>query len=308
MPGFLGQVREVVKSSPLDWKGRARRECQAAVALFDRSAAGVGGIAGTGRGAGVGGGREDGRARLRIVRRLARADRAADVAVVVSELDGRCAVGTRVGGRRDARPSAGARPLRDHADRRPAARGDRRPRRGHGAARRDGRSPTAVGQRCRSCWPAITLRRRVLRLPRAEVEGLQSSRPTRTTWSPGPTRRCATCRFPPQTREAAPHLYYLLYRSPAPFDPFGTFEYVVPPIDGLTGAELEAPSARYEPQRDHAQPRGPPRRHRPSRAELARLPRSRRASARSRRSTPPAASPCSAAAAWPRAGPATSAT
>ncbi len=39
--------------------------------------------------------------------------------------------------------------------------------------------------------------------------------------------------IPAHTRDAAPHLYYLFYRSPAPFDPFGTFDYVVPPLDGL---------------------------------------------------------------------------
>jgi uncharacterized protein (DUF885 family) len=44
---------------------------------------------------------------------------------------------------------------------------------------------------------------------------------------------------PAHTRDAAPHLYYLNYRSPAPFDPFGVFEYVVPPIAGLPPTEVE---------------------------------------------------------------------
>ena len=34
--------------------------------------------------------------------------------------------------------------------------------------------------------------------------------------------------YPPWTDEAAPHLYYLHYRSPAPFDPVGVHPYVVP--------------------------------------------------------------------------------
>ena len=50
------------------------------------------------------------------------------------------------------------------------------------------------------------------------------------TWPEAPLRYQE---IPAHTREAAPHLYYLNYRSPAPFDPFGIFEYVVPPIDGL---------------------------------------------------------------------------
>ena len=46
--------------------------------------------------------------------------------------------------------------------------------------------------------------------------------------------------IPEHTREAAPSLYYLHYRSPAPFDPYGMFDYVVPPLDGLEGDALEA--------------------------------------------------------------------
>ena len=34
--------------------------------------------------------------------------------------------------------------------------------------------------------------------------------------------------YPPFTAEAAPHLYYLHYRSPAPFDPVNVHDYVVP--------------------------------------------------------------------------------
>ena len=36
--------------------------------------------------------------------------------------------------------------------------------------------------------------------------------------------------FPEWTADAAPYLYYLYYRSPAPFDPYGTYDYVVPPL------------------------------------------------------------------------------
>lgn len=36
--------------------------------------------------------------------------------------------------------------------------------------------------------------------------------------------------FPAWTSQAAPYLYYLYYRSPAPFDPYTTYDYVVPPL------------------------------------------------------------------------------
>jgi hypothetical protein len=36
--------------------------------------------------------------------------------------------------------------------------------------------------------------------------------------------------YPAWTADAAPHLYYLHYRSPAPFDPVGTYDYVVPAL------------------------------------------------------------------------------
>jgi uncharacterized protein (DUF885 family) len=43
--------------------------------------------------------------------------------------------------------------------------------------------------------------------------------------------------IPPQTRDAAPFLYYLFYRSPAPFDRLPVHEYVVTPIDGNMAPE-----------------------------------------------------------------------
>jgi hypothetical protein len=44
--------------------------------------------------------------------------------------------------------------------------------------------------------------------------------------------------YPPWTADAAPYLYYLFYRSPAPFDPYTTYDYVVPPLpDDAAAAE-----------------------------------------------------------------------
>jgi hypothetical protein len=48
--------------------------------------------------------------------------------------------------------------------------------------------------------------------------------PLRYTWIP-------SC-----TREAAPYLYYLYYRSPAPFDAYDVYDYVVPSLPSSPGA------------------------------------------------------------------------
>jgi hypothetical protein len=47
------------------------------------------------------------------------------------------------------------------------------------------------------------------------------------TWSEWPIEYAP---IPPWTAEAAPYLYYLYYRSPAPLDPYSTYEYVVPEV------------------------------------------------------------------------------
>ena len=47
------------------------------------------------------------------------------------------------------------------------------------------------------------------------------------TWPEWPIRYAP---FPAWTRDAAPYLYYLHYRSPAPFDPYRVYDYVVPSL------------------------------------------------------------------------------
>lgn len=56
------------------------------------------------------------------------------------------------------------------------------------------------------------------------------------TWPDVPIRYVP---IPEWTRMAAPSLYYLYYRSPAPLDPPGIHEYVVSPIEGLDDAGRE---------------------------------------------------------------------
>jgi uncharacterized protein DUF885 len=55
-----------------------------------------------------------------------------------------------------------------------------------------------------------------------------SNRAELVTWPASPIRYVP---IPVQTRDAAPFLYYLFYRSPAPFDRLPVHDYVVTPID-----------------------------------------------------------------------------
>ena len=50
------------------------------------------------------------------------------------------------------------------------------------------------------------------------------------TWPDWPIRYVT---FPDWTSDAAPYLYYLYYRAPAPFDQYSTYDYVVPPLPGV---------------------------------------------------------------------------
>ncbi|MDH4066504.1 MAG: DUF885 domain-containing protein [Acidobacteriota bacterium] len=56
------------------------------------------------------------------------------------------------------------------------------------------------------------------------------------TWPDRPIRYVP---IPNHTRDAAPLLYYLFYRSPAAFDRLPVHDYVVTPIDGLPADEVE---------------------------------------------------------------------
>lgn len=56
------------------------------------------------------------------------------------------------------------------------------------------------------------------------------------TWPDRPIRYVP---IPAHTRDAAPLLYYLFYRSPAPFDRLPVHDYVVTPIDGVPGEEMD---------------------------------------------------------------------
>ncbi len=61
------------------------------------------------------------------------------------------------------------------------------------------------------------------------------------TWEPWPIRYVP---IPEWAREWAPQLYWLFYRSPAPFDPYVSYDYVVAPIDDSMPAEEQEKKLR----------------------------------------------------------------
>ena len=89
------------------------------------------------------------------------------------------------------------------------------------------------------------------------------------TWPDAPIRYVP---IPIHTRDAAPLLYYLFYRSPAPFDRLPIHDYVVTPIDATMPADEQTPAAaRHQYERDQVEPCRSSRRHRSPRAELLRV-------------------------------------
>ncbi len=262
IPAFLAQARETMVAAPLDWKSRATQECRAAQTLFGDTLPAWVAARGPDEAAGLD------------VAQWTRASRAAGAAFAAFETwlalpppDQRGGVArpdsatpgpvSALFKRRTPATLATAVPEREHAG---EALLELLLRRGHfvttpvpdllreataaldeASARLDtmaaphggwpavqellaAQHPTADGylarfdEKWRACWQAAQDYKLV-------------------TWPMAPLRYVP---IPEHTRAAAPSLYYLHYRSPAPFDPFGLFDYVVPAIDGLTGEALEA--------------------------------------------------------------------
>jgi hypothetical protein len=238
IPDFLASLRNVMKEAPLDWKGRAKRECQAAMRLFGETLPDWVAAEHPPAASGV----------RAAARRAARAFEDLDVWFG--------AVG----------PASPLSFLRSTLTSAPAERESAEREllalllvRGHfvtapiddllreatdaldeATARLDELSRPHGG------WPAV---QELLAGDHAPAEEYYACLERKwrackqaadahdlVTWPDAPLRYVP---FPAHSREAAPHLYYLHYRSPAPFDPFGTFEYVVPPIDGVPPAEVE---------------------------------------------------------------------
>jgi hypothetical protein len=240
IPDFLGDLKATVREAPLEWKGRAKRECRAALPLFGEAlpnwvTAQAPSMAAPLRAA---------------ARRAASAFEALDVRLgAVGEASSplaflRTSVSTSASERESAGPDLLALLLarghfvteqlddllRDATDALDEA-----------TARLDEMTRPHGG------WPAVQELLAADHAPADEYlaclerkwHACKQAAETHdlVTWPEAPLRYVP---FPEHTREAAPHLYYLHYRSPAPFDRFEVFEYVVPPIDGLPPAEVEA--------------------------------------------------------------------
>jgi hypothetical protein len=233
IPAFLAEMVNILGAAPDDWTDRARRECEAARALFGQALpAWLRGLAAVDAG-GVAG--------IDVAGWIAASSTAANAFVTL-------------GAWLDESPRT-ERPLRAHADLIELLL-----RRGHwittpipdllGEATDALNEATARLQemaRPFGGWPAV---QELLAAEHPSAANYLSRFEEKwtacrqaaldhdlVTWPVAPLRYVP---IPAHTREAAPSLYYLNYRSPAPFDPHGMFDYVVPPIDQLTGDALNA--------------------------------------------------------------------
>lgn len=240
IPRFLRQMREVVHEAPLDWKGRAKRECQTAARLFgDTLPAWAEAQTPAPTSAWRGAGQTAARAFADLDTWLG------DVGAASRPLS---FLRTSLKSAPAERESAGRELLalllsRGHFVTTPI---DDLLREAAGALD-EATARLAELSAPHGGWPAV---QELLAADHAPADEYLSCLERKwrackeasdahdlVTWPDAPLRYVP---FPPHTREAAPHLYYLHYRSPAPDDPFGTFEYVVPPIDGLPPDKVEA--------------------------------------------------------------------
>lgn len=233
VPSFLTDLVNVLGAAPADWIDRARRECEAAQALF-------------------------GQALPAWLRELAAADpdsvAGIDVAAWIAASSTAANAFAKLGAWLDVSPRTD-RPLRAPADLIELLL-----RRGHWIttpipdllseatdALNEATSRLHEMARPFGGWPAV---QELLAVEHPSPENYLSRFAEKwtacrkaaldhdlVTWPDAPLRYVP---LPAHTREAAPSLYYLNYRSPAPFDPHGMFDYVVPPIDRLTGDALDA--------------------------------------------------------------------
>lgn len=228
IPAFLETARQTIASTPPEWRVRARRECDAAEILFGRSLPAwlpdSGGAP---------------RARAAVRSRLEEA-RAAFRSFAAWLADGL---------RLDAGPyGAGVELLtlllrRGHWCETPLEELDAAAGRALDGAHAG--LDDEVQRLGAASWPEIEARIQLERptpddyLPRFARTWQRfrdiAAEHDLVTWPEAPIRYVP---IPTHTRDAAPLLYYLFYRSPAPFDPAGVYDYVVSPIDGLPDEDV----------------------------------------------------------------------
>jgi uncharacterized protein (DUF885 family) len=232
IPAFLGTVPGVLAAAPSDWIARARRECRAAVVLFgealpawvDARAAGD-------------------------PRDTAGIDVAAWAAASANAARSFVTLDTWLESSAASRASEGAGDLlellirRGHWDTTPISELKAEA----AEALDEATSRLETMARPFGGWPAV---QELLAAEHPPAEAYLARFEERwracrqaahdhdlVSWPEAPLRYVP---LPAHTREAAASLYYLNYRSPAPFDDPGVFDYVVPPLEGLSGDALEA--------------------------------------------------------------------
>ena len=217
IPAFLDEARRTLESSPAGWRSRALGECQAAEILFDRGlpgwAAGSGASEATGRAF-------------------------AEAATPARDAFRAFATWLQKGLAVDENPVACGEPFfsllvrRGHWCTTPLAALAEAAAAALDEAHRD--LEARVRRVGAASWPEVEAKIAAARPSRADylprfAREWQRFRAIAdeydlVSWPDAPIRYVP---IPEHTREAAPLLYYLFYRSPAPFDPGATYDYVV---------------------------------------------------------------------------------
>ncbi|HVG86021.1 MAG TPA: DUF885 family protein, partial [Vicinamibacterales bacterium] len=229
IPRFLDDARRTLTASPTAWRDKAVRECEAGEVLFGQSLVAWGDVTGPGP--------------------------------VTSDFVANCAIAADAFARFRAWL---AQDLAIAADRDASAGSDLLElllRRGHWCATPINDLLTEARQALDDAHAGLALRLRDASVPSwtdAQAQ-LGAQRPTAGDYLPRFERTWRRCHeavlaadlvtwpdrplryvpIPAHTRDAASQLYYLFYRSPAPFDALPVHDYVITPIDGASGEELD---------------------------------------------------------------------
>jgi uncharacterized protein (DUF885 family) len=227
MPAFLDAARDTIESAPDEWRARALRECEAAELLFGRSLPEWMGRAAPGQSQ-VSAACATARAAFDRFRRWASSElRTAPPDAYSSGEELLTLLVSRGHWCRAPLATLLSEARQDLDD----AHGvlDARLREAGAASWAEAREALAGRHPCPDDYLASF--ERVWRRCREAVMAADL-----VTWPDNPIRYVP---IPRHTREAAPLLYYLFYRSPAAFDRPGVHEYVVPTIDGLPADEAD---------------------------------------------------------------------